>query len=126
MGILETATPAIVICTRDRVRSTAFYRDTLGLQLAHEDQFASVFRTGGVTLRISAVPDFVPHGHTILGFHVEDVPATVMALREKGATFSRFAQLKQDDLGICTLPGDNTRVAWLADPDGNLLSITNV
>jgi catechol 2,3-dioxygenase-like lactoylglutathione lyase family enzyme len=37
MGILEAAKPAIVICTRDRARSTAFYRDTLGITLAHED-----------------------------------------------------------------------------------------
>jgi hypothetical protein len=34
MGILEAAMPAIVICTRDRVLATAFYRDTLGLALA--------------------------------------------------------------------------------------------
>jgi hypothetical protein len=28
MGILEAAKPAIIICTRDRSRATAFYRDT--------------------------------------------------------------------------------------------------
>ena len=77
MGILETAKPAIVICTRDRARATAFYRDTLGLTLAHEDKFAAVFNTGGVTLRISTVADFTPHEHTILGFNVPDVAATV-------------------------------------------------
>ena len=53
MGILETAIPAIVICTRDRARATEFYRDTLGLALAYEDKFAAVFNIGGVTLRVS-------------------------------------------------------------------------
>ena len=69
-GILETAIPAIVICTRDRARATQFYRDTLWLALAYEDKFAAVFNIGGVTLRVSFVADFAPREHTILGFHV--------------------------------------------------------
>jgi catechol 2,3-dioxygenase-like lactoylglutathione lyase family enzyme len=125
MGILENAKPAIVICTRDRARSTAFYRDTLGLTLAHEDNLAAVFHTGGVTLRVSTVPDFTPHEHTILGFQVPDVPAIVKALRDHGVTFNRYPHFHQDGLGILTLPGTTTQVAWLTDPDGNVLSITN-
>jgi catechol 2,3-dioxygenase-like lactoylglutathione lyase family enzyme len=125
MGILETAKPAIVICTRDRTCSTAFYRDTLGLTLAYEDAFAAVFNIGGVTLRISTVPDFTPHEHTILGFHVPDVPATVQALREKGLTFNIYPAFRQDELGILTVPGGSVRVAWFNDPDGNVLSVTN-
>ena len=45
MSILGAAKPAIVICTKDRARSTSFYRDTLGLTLAYEDDFAAVFNT---------------------------------------------------------------------------------
>jgi catechol 2,3-dioxygenase-like lactoylglutathione lyase family enzyme len=125
MGILETAKPAIIICTRDRARATAFYRDTLGLTLDHEDDFAAVFNTGGVTLRVSAVPDFTPHEHTILGFHVADVPAAVQALREKGVAFNLYPRFRQDELGIWTAPGGSIQVAWLKDPDGNVLSVTN-
>jgi hypothetical protein len=90
MGILEAASPAIIICTRDRVRATAFYRDTLGLTFAHEDDFAAVFNIGGVPLRVSVVADFTPHEHTILGFKVPDVAATVKALTETGVTFNRY------------------------------------
>src|SRR5271155_530207 len=125
MGILETAKPAIVICTRDRARATAFYRDTLGLALAYEDNFASVFNIGGVTLRVSVVADFTPHEHTILGFQVPDVAATVKALREKGVTFNLYPRFQQDDLGVWTAPGGGGRVAWLKDPDGNVLSVTD-
>jgi catechol 2,3-dioxygenase-like lactoylglutathione lyase family enzyme len=125
MGILESATPAIVICTRDRARATAFYRDTLGLPLSHEDNFAAVFNTGGVTLRVSVVADFTPHEHTILGFHVPDVPATVRTLREKGVTFNLYPRFRQDDLGIWTAPRGSVHVAWFKDPDGNVLSLTN-
>lgn len=125
MGILETAEPAIVICTRDRVRATAFYRDSLGLPLVYEDHLAAVFQTGGVTLRVSTVPAFTPHEHTILGFRVPDVSATVNALREKGVTFNLYPALPQDELGILTVAGGTLQVAWLKDPDGNVLSVTN-
>jgi catechol 2,3-dioxygenase-like lactoylglutathione lyase family enzyme len=125
MGILGSAKPVIVICTRDRSRATAFYRDTLGLAFAHEDDFAAVFSVGGVTLRISAVADFTPHEHTILGFSVPDVQPTVKSLMDNGLTFQRFPHIRQDELGICTLPGDTVRVAWFKDPDGNVLSVTN-
>ena len=125
MGILEAAKPAIIICTRDRARAAAFYRDTLGLPVAYEDSFAAVFNTGGVTLRVSMVADFTPHEHTILGFHVPDVAVTVKALRENGVIFNRYPRFTQDELGIWTAPGGTVRVAWLKDPDGNVLSVTN-
>lgn len=125
MGILEAAKPAIVICTIDRARATAFYRDVLGLAQAYEDSFAAVFITGGVTLRVSVVADFTPHEHTILGFQVPDVTATVKALRDKGVVFNIYPRFHQDELGILTLPGGGVRVAWFKDPDGNVLSVTN-
>jgi catechol 2,3-dioxygenase-like lactoylglutathione lyase family enzyme len=125
MGILEAAKAAVVICTRDRNRAVRFYRDTLGLTLAFEDHLAAVFNSGGITLRISLVPDFKPHEHTILGFNVPDAAATVKALRGKGVVFNMYERFKQDELGILTLPGGNIRVAWFKDPDGNVLSVTN-
>jgi catechol 2,3-dioxygenase-like lactoylglutathione lyase family enzyme len=125
MGILEAAKPAIVICTRDRARATEFYRDMLGLTIAHEDSLAVVFSIGGVTLRVSTVAGFTPHEHTLLGFTVPDVAATVKALREKGVNFNLYPGFRQDDLGILTLPGGSIQVAWFKDPDGNVLSVTN-
>ena len=125
MGILESAKPAIIICTRDRVRSSTFYRDTLGLTVAYEDSFAAVFNIGGATLRVSIVTDFTPHEHTILGFTVPDVATTVKALREKGIVFNTYQHVSQDELGIWTAPGGAVRVAWFNDPDGNVLSVMN-
>jgi catechol 2,3-dioxygenase-like lactoylglutathione lyase family enzyme len=125
MGILEASKPAVIICTRDRARATAFYRDTLGLTVAYEDSFAAVFNIGGGTLRVSTVADFMPHEHTILGFNVPDVEGTVKALREKSITFNIYPAFRQDELGILTLPGGALRVAWFKDPDGNVLSVTN-
>lgn len=125
MGILTAARPTIVICTRDRARAAEFYRDALGLELAYEDNLASVFNLGGITLRVSFVADFIAHEHTILGFRVTDVTEAVRALREKGVVFNIYPAFKQDELGILNVPGGNVRVAWKKDLGGNVLSVTN-
>jgi catechol 2,3-dioxygenase-like lactoylglutathione lyase family enzyme len=125
MGILEAAKPVAIICTRDRARSAAFYRDTLGLRMKLEDDYAVVFDVGGIDLRVSTVPDFTPHEHTVLGFSVPDVAAAVKALREKGVNCNIYKGFSQDELGIFSLPDSGLRVAWFNDPDGNVLSVTN-
>ena len=125
MGTLELAKPVIVICTRDRAQAAEFYRETLGLAFAYEDNFATVFKVGGITLRLSTVTDFTPHEHTIVGFNVPDVEATVRSLRENGVTFNIYEGFGQDELGIWSAPGGSVRVAWFKDPDGNVLSVTS-
>jgi catechol 2,3-dioxygenase-like lactoylglutathione lyase family enzyme len=125
MGILEAAKPVAIICTRDRDRSAVFYRDTLGLKTKLEDDYAVVFDVGGIDLRVSTVPDFTPHEHTVLGFSVPDVTAAVKGLREKGVTCNTYKGFNQDELGIFSLPDSALRVAWFNDPDGNVLSVTN-
>jgi catechol 2,3-dioxygenase-like lactoylglutathione lyase family enzyme len=125
MGILESAKPAIVICTRDRARATIFYRDILGLPLAYEDKFAAVFNIGGSTLRVSVVADFTPHEHTILGFRMPDVPAAVKALQEKGLAFKFLPGFNHDECVVWTAPDGKVKVAWFSDPDGNVLSVTD-
>ncbi len=125
MGILEAAAPAIVVCARDRDRAVAFYRDVLGLRFRYEDRMAAVFEVGGIDLRISTVPDFTPHEHTMLGLRVPDVSRAVTALRAAGVEFLSFEGFKQDGLGILNPPGTDLHVAWMNDPDGNILSVTD-
>jgi catechol 2,3-dioxygenase-like lactoylglutathione lyase family enzyme len=125
MGILEAAQLVAIICTRDRARAAVFYRDTLGLRMKLEDDYAVVFDVGGVDLRVSTVPDFTPQEHTVLGFSVPDVAAAAKALREKGVTCNIYKGFNQDELGIWSLPNSGLRVAWFNDPDGNVLSVTN-
>jgi hypothetical protein len=125
MGILEAAKLVAIVCTRDRVRAAKFYRDRLGLRMKLEDDYAVVFDVSGIDLRVSTVPDFTPHEHTVLGFSVPDVAAAVKALREKGVTCNIYKGFNQDELGIFSLPNSTLRVAWFNDPDGNVLSVTN-
>jgi predicted enzyme related to lactoylglutathione lyase len=126
MGVLENAEPIVNICTRDVPKTAAFYRDVLGLRQQSQDRYAVIFRVGGIDLRVSYVPDFVVTGHTGLSFRVADVADAIAVLRERGAKIHRPDSVTLDDNGIWTVPGGLGQVAWLADPEGNMLSITTV
>ena len=110
------------VATTDATRSTAFYRDTLGLPLISDDPSAVVFFAGSSVLRIQKVETLVPSAFTALGWHVPDIAAEVAALAKRGVAFERYTFLPQDTAGIWTAP-DGTRVAWFKDPDGNVLSL---
>jgi len=112
------------IVTRDRTKSKAFYGAVLGFALTSEDDFAAVFDTNGTKLRISTVPNHAPAAHTVLGWEVSDIVATVKSLTAKGVKFTVYEGFGQDNLGIWKAPGSSSRVAWFLDPDGNNLSLT--
>ena len=52
-----------------------------------------------------------------------DLAASIEQLVSRGVRFTRFDGLEQDDRGVWTTPNGD-RVAWFADPDGNVLSLT--
>jgi len=109
--------------TAKPARARRFYRDTLGLRLVSEDQFALVFDARGTMLRVQIVKEVVAAGYTALGWQVPDVGAAVRSLRTSGVRMRRYAGMGQDRQGIWTSPS-GARIAWFKDPDGNTLSIT--
>ncbi len=126
--MLSNADLVAFVPTRDPARARPFYRDVLGLQFISEDGFATVFRAHGVTVRIAnvaGVPDFVPAPFTILGWNVPDVATTVRDLAAAGVVFERYPGMSQDALGIWDAPS-GARVAWFKDPDGNILSVSEI
>jgi catechol 2,3-dioxygenase-like lactoylglutathione lyase family enzyme len=112
------------VCDPDRAKR--FYRDTLGLRLVSEElPFALVFDVQGTMLRVTVVPEVKPAKFTVLGWKVPDIQAAVSSLDKEGVEFQRYAGLQQDGLGIWTSPS-GARVAWFHDPDGNILSVTQL
>jgi predicted enzyme related to lactoylglutathione lyase len=81
-----------------------------------------VFRSGRTMLRVTAVDTFTPQPFTVLGWAVPDINAAVADLRGRGIEFLTYETLPQDTDKIWTTPGG--RIAWFADPDGNVLSLT--
>ena len=102
-----------------------FYRNILGLKLLSEDDYALEFEANGVLLRVTTVPELKPQAFTILGWNVPDIASMIKSLNEKGIAFKKYDFMEQDSLGIWTAPG-GAKVAWFNDPDGNVLSLTQV
>jgi catechol 2,3-dioxygenase-like lactoylglutathione lyase family enzyme len=111
------------LATTDAAVSRAFYEDVLGLRLVSDEHFALVFDLNGRMLRIAKTDQLQPARHTVLGWAVVDITATVRDLEGHGIQFSRFDGMNQDISGIWTSP-TGARVAWFKDPDGNALSLT--
>ncbi|HEY1478407.1 MAG TPA: hypothetical protein VGF46_00160 [Gaiellales bacterium] len=71
---------------------------------------------------MTRVESVVRAPYTVLGWRVPDIAETIRALREAGVVFTRFAGMEQDELDVWVAPG-GSRIAWLSDPDGNVLSL---
>jgi catechol 2,3-dioxygenase-like lactoylglutathione lyase family enzyme len=121
---LANRSPVTFLLTRDRERARAFYRDTLGLTYVGSDEFTEEFDLSGVSLRIVPIPDHVPSPHTVLGWAVDDITATSIAMKAKGVEFQIYDGFGQDENGIWSAPDRHAKIAWFLDPDGNNLSIT--
>ncbi len=65
-----------------------------------------------------------PLPHPVLGWNVDDIVTAVQALRARGVTFTIHEGFGQDALGIWTAPAGRTRLAFFADPDGNVLTLS--
>ena len=113
------------VATTNGVRARFFYQQILGLDFISDDEFTTVLSANGVELRIQKVQSLTPHPHTQLGWSVTSIADVVHALRAKGVEFESYPFLQQDELGIWMSPS-GAKVAWFRDPDGNLLSLTEL
>jgi catechol 2,3-dioxygenase-like lactoylglutathione lyase family enzyme len=109
--------------TSNAANARKFYEETLGLKFVSGDQFAMVFEVNGTMLRIQIVDQVNPHGYTRLGWNVADIVEEVQTLSKRGVQFARYEGMNQDENGIWTAPS-KAKIAWFADPDGNILSLT--
>ncbi len=107
------------------VEAKIFYQDLLGLTLLSEDNFALEFDANGTCFRVIIVPELKPQLFTVAGWDIDDISSTAFGLSSRGVIFEKYAQLEQDALGIWTSP-NGSKVAWFKDPDGNVLSISEI
>ena len=104
-------------------KARAFYEGKLGFEFVSLDQFALVMNAGAHKIRIAKIPNFTPLQGTILGWEVEDIKAVVSWLSEHGVMTEKYPFVQDRELGIWTTPNGD-KVAWLKDPDGNILSVS--
>jgi catechol 2,3-dioxygenase-like lactoylglutathione lyase family enzyme len=121
--MLGSAELIAFVASSDLDRSSAFYRDTLGLPMVEQGKFACVFDAHGTMLRVTAVPAVVRAEYTVLGWNVPDIRGAVRHLKAAGVAFKRYDALEQDEDDVWTTPNGD-QVTWFADPDGHTLSLT--
>lgn len=109
--------------TADMVRARAFYETALGLPVIEANAYACVFDANGTMLRITLVGEVATPGYTVLGWRVTDIGDIITELVASGVVFARYDGMEQDNQGVWTTPSGD-RIAWLSDPDGNVLSLT--
>jgi catechol 2,3-dioxygenase-like lactoylglutathione lyase family enzyme len=113
------------VTTSDGQRARAFYEGVLGLRVVGDDDFALALDSNGTTVRVTKMRETRALGYTVLGWEVADIASSVRSLDDRGVKFERYAHFEQDELGIWTAPS-GARVAWFKDPDGNVLSLTQL
>jgi len=107
----------IIVYVSDMQRSTAFYRDVLGLPLKFTSPGWTEFEAGSVTLalhmtggqKLPAYSGRPPAGQAQLGFMVDDLQATYEALKAQDVYFSQPPQVQRSG---------GSPLAVLHDPDG--------
>lgn len=124
MGLSDRPVSAsIAISDLDRARE--FYEGKLGLTGGYEDADGGYTYqcAGSSELHIYPSPENAGRsGATQAFWTVEDVEATVDELSAGGVTFEQYGEpFNTDEKGIARLGND--AVAWVKDPDGNILAI---
>ena len=123
--MLATSDVIAFASATDLARARSFYEGVLGLPLMEENAYACVFDAHGTMLRVTAVAEVARPGYTVLGWRVTDIDETAARLHSLGVVFARYDGMEQDAHGVWTTPNGD-RVAWFTDPEGNVLSLTEL
>ena len=106
----------IAVTVKDAERSVPFYRDVLGLRFLFQFPNLAFFDCAGVRLMLSSTPEPETFS-SVIYFKVDDIRQAYEALQERGAVFEKEPHL------IAKMPDHELWMAFLRDPDRNLLGL---
>ena len=109
----------IALTVSDVGRSTAFYRDALGLPFLFAAGPALAFLdVGGVRLMLAGPEsEFKPGLSSVLFFKVADIGAAVAAMTARGVAFPSAPHF------LVAMPDHDLWLCEFRDPDGNALAL---
>jgi catechol 2,3-dioxygenase-like lactoylglutathione lyase family enzyme len=124
-GRVATRLPA-----QDLERARAFYAEKLGLEPTEEREGGLRYVCAAGEFALFESAGAASGDHTQMGWEVDNIEATVRALRARGVVFEEydFPGLKTVD-GIADIDGNypskgrGERGAWFRDSEGNMLGI---
>lgn len=122
--MLRDSTIIATLAVNDIEQAKLFYGGTLGLEQVDENPGGVMYSAGGGRLFVYESVTAGSGEATSASFKVDDVPAAVEELADKGITFEHY------DLPGATLEGDvhswgDMQSSWFKDPDGNILCVAN-
>jgi catechol 2,3-dioxygenase-like lactoylglutathione lyase family enzyme len=126
MGLTDGRVGAAIAVT-DMDRAVEFYEGKLGLRSNGDDPDGGrTYQCGGATtLHVFPSPLARASGATAAGWAVEDVEGLVDELIANGVTFEQYSEgpFATDDRGLARM--GSYVGAWVKDPEGNVLAISN-
>ena len=113
-----TSIGQIAVPVTDVDRAVAFYRDVLGMRfLFQAPPGLGFFDCGGVRLMLDGPARAQAGNSSVVYYKVDDITAAFTTLSARGVTFETAPHL------IARLPDHELWMAFLRDPDRNLLAL---
>ena len=127
MGLSDYEVEA-ALAVSDLDTARRFYEHQLGLVPGEEEEQAVRYPCAhGTRIFVYLSPDNAGKSPaTLAGWFVDDLGQTMDELAARGVAFEQYDQpgLKTDERGV--FDGGSFRAAWVKDPDGNTLALTQV
>ena len=127
MGLSDCRVDALVAVS-DLERAKHFYEDALGLTGGEEeDQGVRYSCAEGTKIFVYLSPDNAgTSSATVAGWLVDDLDETIADLSSRGVVFEQYDQpgIRTDERGV--FDAGPFRAAWLRDPDGNTMALTEM
>ncbi len=117
---------AATIPAEDLARAMRFYTEVLGLKVLMSDEGSALLEAGKGSKVFMYQRERTKAEHTAITFNVNDLENVVEGLTAKGVVFEQYdlGEIKTDERGIAAA-GENM-IAWLTDPEGNILALASM
>lgn len=126
--MLEHTTAFSGFAVDDLNEARQFY-EMLGLDVKQTQMGLELHFDGRNPVFVYEKADYEPATYTILNFEVNDIDATIDAMKEAGVEFEIYDDLPapQDERGVLRgkAAGMGPDIAWFHDPAGNVFSVLN-
>jgi methylmalonyl-CoA/ethylmalonyl-CoA epimerase len=112
-----TSIGQIAVTVQDVTRAVAFYRDVVGLKFLFETGGMAFFDCGGTRLMLSQPETPGSTYSSIVYYKTDDIEAAAAGMEARGVKFEQTPRM------IAKMPDHELWMAFLKDPEGNLLAL---
>jgi catechol 2,3-dioxygenase-like lactoylglutathione lyase family enzyme len=125
--MLGTQDAVATVAVKDLAAAQKFYEGKLGLTpIDAEGEEVVVYESGSSRLNVYRSKFAGTNKATAVTWAVDDVEGEVSTLKSRGVAFEHYdmpGMKLQGDVHVAD--GQDFKVAWFKDPDGNIFSIIN-